>query len=242
MISTKLAVQSCFHYVPALMEISTHIRAFAALFSSVLVLFIALGSGSAHAFFWEGDGLCGQSESWHKTNTPAISWISSTDLEEVVEDATPCSDPEAPLNEADFSVCFKDAGAPMSTLPEAIAEMQSERATAHIAQMAMGLANRIHAENAPRSETPEPRAELPRYALVKPPTQECASYEIECESAPSPLILISLELQPPVQIESRPEVHFAAPLSVKREGPMSPHNGPAFIWTYQTPPTPPPNA
>lgn len=225
------------------MVISTPIRAFAALLSSVLVLFIALGSADAHALFWEGESVCGQSESWPKTAIgPAISWVSSNDIEAVVEDVTPCADPTVPMNEGDYSVCFKDAGAPMSTLPEAIAEMQSERATAHIAQMAMGLADLVHAQDSPRSETPEPRAELPRYALIRPPLQECASYEVECESAPSPLILISLELQPPVQFESRPEVHFAAPLSLKREGPMSPHDGPAFIWTYQTPPTPPPNA
>lgn len=229
-----------FLYGPWRMMTSSHIRAFATLMLKALAFAIAFSSTNAYALFWEGESLCGQ-EIKEAPVSSAISWITENDLDEVAQEAEPCSSPKEILNEADFSVCFEDAGAPMSTLPAAIAEMQSERASKHFANVALAMVREKVAEKAPRSEPEPPRAHLPKYAL-KAPIKECLSYEIECESAPHPMVTISLEMHAPINLVPETAVSFSPPVMVQRANPMRSNPGLRFVWSTSDVPTPPPNA
>jgi len=186
---------------------------------------------SAFALFWDGESVCS-----NKPTQSSFSWINQSEMISVIEETAPC---EKSVDEGSASVCFQDAGAPMSTLPATIAEMQSERTSSHVTRMAEAMVRRSPSAFLTRPE--EPRVQLPRYLTNQAPRSECSQFEVECESAPSPLALITVEMNPPVSTSESPRVEFEAPVHELRQGALGIRHGTPPLMRSLDVLTPPPD-
>lgn len=210
------------------------------LFHIVTTLFMMLFASSTQAFFWDGETACG--EQIAERPSP-ITWLDHSDVEAItapkISDSNPCLDET--IEEGEASVCFVDAGAPMSTFPALLTQMQSERASSHILNMAQNLVTQKEAKSAEISARHEqPRAQLPIY-LTKSRQNECSTYSVECESAPDPLALITITSSTTTILVEVPKVAFEPPHLYSLIGPLNPHDGLRLQTRTLSPPTPPPN-
>ncbi len=206
------------------------------LFQIVTTLCMMLFASSSYAFFWDGEATCGELI----TERPStITWLDHSEVEAMAtpEAKTPCTDET--IEEGPASVCFIDAGAPMSTFPALLTQMQSERASNHVLNMARNLVASTETK-VNTSKVVHPRAHIP-VRLVQSRNLECSHYPVECESAPDPLALITFASSASVILTFAGPVVFEPPRLYTMVGPLSPHDGVRLQTRPFSPPTPPPD-